>query len=196
MKFKGDMKMDKKYTVELVEELRARSGISYEEAVALLDKYDGDIARALVELEKRGVLTGGKKKKEASGTDGFAAWCKRLLALSISTRVKFTKGDVVIANLTVLFLIACTCFAPWLAIASVILIFLLDLRVNVEKNSDLYASATLKSMVDGAAETIKANVDNLTRTTAKEPEKEESPKRPTPAEDSEDTDDYDSITIE
>ena len=45
---------DKKYTLEDVETLRAKTGVSYEEAVTLLDKYDGDMARALIELEKRG----------------------------------------------------------------------------------------------------------------------------------------------
>ena len=37
--------MSKNYTLEDVETLRAKSGVSYEEAVSLLDKYDGDLAR-------------------------------------------------------------------------------------------------------------------------------------------------------
>ena len=41
---------EKKYSLEDIETLRARSDVSYEEAVFLLDKYDGDITRALIEL--------------------------------------------------------------------------------------------------------------------------------------------------
>ena len=47
---------EKKYTLDDIETLRSKTGVGYEEAVALLEKYDGDIARALVELEKRGRL--------------------------------------------------------------------------------------------------------------------------------------------
>ena len=38
---------EKKYTLDDIETLRSKTGVGYEEAVALLEKYDGDIARAL-----------------------------------------------------------------------------------------------------------------------------------------------------
>jgi len=194
--------MDKKYTFEDVEALREKAGISYEEAVALLDKYDGDMTRALVELEKRGVLNEKKKHKRNPNAEGFGAWFKRILGITISTRVHITRGDMTIVNLTLLFLIAFVCFAPWLAIASVVMIFLLNLRVNLIKNSDVYASETLKSMVDGAAVTFKVNVENLTAKRDKKEEtaeeKKEEIKRPeaAPDEEADGNDDYESVTIE
>ena len=39
--------MPKNYSIEDVETLRAKAGVSYEEAVSLLDKYDGDMGMAL-----------------------------------------------------------------------------------------------------------------------------------------------------
>ena len=50
--------MSRNYSLEDVETLRSKANISYEEAVSLLDKYDGDLARALIELEKRGQVGG------------------------------------------------------------------------------------------------------------------------------------------
>ena len=44
------------YSLEDIEALRNSSGISYQEAVALLDYHDGSVTRALVDLEKKGKL--------------------------------------------------------------------------------------------------------------------------------------------
>ena len=44
------------YTIEDIEILRQKSGISYQEAVALLDYHSGSLARALIDLEKHGKL--------------------------------------------------------------------------------------------------------------------------------------------
>ena len=42
-----------KYTIEDIEILRQKSGISYEEAVNLLEYHNGSLARALIDLEHR-----------------------------------------------------------------------------------------------------------------------------------------------
>ena len=44
------------YTIEDIELLRKKSGMTYQEAVALLDYHDGNLARALIDLEKNGRL--------------------------------------------------------------------------------------------------------------------------------------------
>ena len=43
-----------RYTIEDIEFIRRKSGISYQEAVALLDYHNGNVARALVDLERNG----------------------------------------------------------------------------------------------------------------------------------------------
>ena len=48
------------YTIEDIELLRKKSGMTYQEAVALLDYHDGNLARALIDLEKNGRLKGLK----------------------------------------------------------------------------------------------------------------------------------------
>ena len=51
------------YTIEDIELIRRKSGISYQEAVALLDYHNGNVARALVDLERNGRI-----KPESSQT--------------------------------------------------------------------------------------------------------------------------------
>ena len=44
------------YNIKHIEYLRQKANLTYEQAVALLDRNDGDIGRALIELEKSGAL--------------------------------------------------------------------------------------------------------------------------------------------
>ena len=43
-------------TLELVEQLRKRAHVSYEEARAVLEEADGDLLAALILLEQRGKI--------------------------------------------------------------------------------------------------------------------------------------------
>jgi len=53
-----------KFTLEDVEYLRSKANLGYEEAVARLDRHDGDMTAILVELEKEGLLRGGEQPKQ------------------------------------------------------------------------------------------------------------------------------------
>ena len=90
---------EKKYSLEDIETLRARSDVSYEEAVFLLDKYDGDITRALIELEKRGAVQKGIRVSFNGGfADTLMAWWRR----GIETRLIVDREDRVLCDLPVL----------------------------------------------------------------------------------------------
>ena len=45
-----------RYTVEQVEFLRQRADITYEEALEVLERCNGDLTRCLVDLERRGKI--------------------------------------------------------------------------------------------------------------------------------------------
>lgn len=51
-------------TLEQVERLREKADVSYEEAKALLERHQGDLLEALIELERRG-------KADTAATGGF-----------------------------------------------------------------------------------------------------------------------------
>ena len=123
---------DKKYTLEDIETLRAKTGVSYEEAVTLLDKYDGDMARALIELEKRGELGGKKDKGFYINVDGDAAGAARSLwRKGCDTRVVVERDGVTLVNLSVLFMLLALLLGWRLVIVAAILALALGCRVKL-----------------------------------------------------------------
>ena len=93
------------YTIEDIEMLRKKSGLSYQESVALLDYHNGSLARALIDLEKHGKLKNEENRKEGSDTvDGnnrrndTKEKTLNLLQKLYRTRVKIRKGDTGIFN--------------------------------------------------------------------------------------------------
>jgi NACalpha-BTF3-like transcription factor len=95
--------MPKNYSIEDVETLRSKAGVSYEEAVSLLDKYDGDLARALIELEKRGQVNGKADLK--FDAEEIVEWVKKMWHKGMNTRVVIERKGETLVNLPVIFLI-------------------------------------------------------------------------------------------
>ena len=123
---------DKKYTLEDVETLRAKTGVSYEEAVTLLDKYDGDMARALIELEKRGQLGGKGDKGFYINVNGDAAGAaKSLWRKGCDTRIVVERDGVTLVNLSVLFMILALLLGWRLLIVAALLALALGCRVKL-----------------------------------------------------------------
>ncbi len=149
--------MNRNYTLEDVETLRAKAHISYEEAVSLLEKYDGDVARALVELEKRGRIAGGKPEKE-----NFGDWLSRMWSKGVRTRIQISRRDSLLVNLSVFYLLAVLIFAPHIIIGSLVLLLILGCKINLVKNSSVYDDTSIRSFVNQAAENIKSSVSGFT----------------------------------
>lgn len=120
------------YTLDDIEALRSKTGISYEEAVGLLEKYDGDIARALIELEKRGQLGGartpfGSVKIDGSVAEFFSKWWKK----GYHTRVIVERNGRQLIDLSVLFLILALVLGARLLVAAAALALILGCHVRV-----------------------------------------------------------------
>lgn len=123
--------MSKNYSIEDVETLRAKAGVSYEEAVSLLDKYDGDLARALIELEKRGQV-GGAKQEVKFNADEIVEWIKKMWHKGMNTRVVIEhKGDMLI-NLPVLFLVLMLILGPYAVIVAAVLMLITGCSVSLK----------------------------------------------------------------
>ena len=120
---------DKKYTLEDVEKLRAKTGISYEEAVSLLDKYDGDMARALIELEKRGQL--GDKGIKINVNGNAADIFSKLWRQGCDTRLIVERDGERLVNLSVLFMLLALLLGWRLVIVAAILALALGCRVKL-----------------------------------------------------------------
>lgn len=158
------------YTIEDIELIRRKSGISYQEAVALLDYHNGNVARALVDLERNGRI----RPESAAQTDktakpgkssahrsrgGFSSLMTRLYQF----RLKIKKGDITILNLSMLFALLGLIISPHLVIIAAILILVLGYRVSFDKRDPAFASENLEKMVRNAAQNVKSSVNDFTR---------------------------------
>ena len=121
---------EKKYTLDDIETLRSKTGVGYEEAVALLEKYDGDIARALVELEKSGKLNRDglfSSANRGKAEDFLSKWWRA----GCETRVIVERKGETLINLSALFMILALILGWKLIVVSAVLALILGCHVRV-----------------------------------------------------------------
>ncbi len=173
------------YTIEDVELLRRKGGMTYQEAVALLEYHNGDLARALIDLEKSGRLkeeTPGTRNNAGAVANGNAR--KRgetrekainLLQKLYRCRVKVFKGDIPVVNVSVLYGGAALLFAPHITVAGIIIAMVLGYRFSFSQMDEDFASDNLKQTVKNAAENAKATVSSMVKSFNRETVKPAAP---------------------
>ena len=180
MKRKGVMIMDK---LEKVEKLRAKTGVSYEDAKNALEACDYDLLDAIIYLEKlekvkapegESVTTGEEQKtstefEQAQQTytndcnkvtfgqmmDKFFKWCGKVLKKSVdSTFIVERRGQTMI-NVPVLVLVIALILAFWVVLPLLIVVLFCECRYHFEGIGDI--NVNLNSACDKMAD----SVDNL-----------------------------------
>lgn len=162
------------YTIEDIELIRRKSGISYQEAVALLEYHNGNVARALVDLERNGrIQPGSSAQANAPAADASAAPRTQkssaksgivdFLTKLYRARVKITKDEMPIINLSALAGIIGLIFAPHMVIAGAIASLVLGYRFSFVKDDPDFSGANLERMVRSAADNVKASVNDFAR---------------------------------
>ena len=163
------------YSIEDIEFIRRKASITYEEAVALLDYHNGDVARALVDLERNGKVNAhteaqsSAKVQTRSGNakkGGLMSFLQRLYR----TRVKVNKGNTAILNLSVLFMTLSIIISPHLAIIGLILALVLGYRISIDTDDEAFRADDLESMVKSAAGNVKQNMNNIAREISRQAE--------------------------
>lgn len=76
-------------------------------------------------------------------------------------RLKVTKGDVVIVNLSVLFSLLSLLCAPWLVVIGALVALALGYRFAMEKNS-AHFGGTFETVTQGMAGNVKSAVESFT----------------------------------
>ena len=164
------------YTIEDIELLRQKSGLSYQEAVALLDYHNGSVARALIDLEKHGRLN-PDHKEEKEGNNNMDQSMKKgetkekalnLLQKLYRSRVKIRKGDTNIFNVSVLFAGLCLLLAPHMTIAGIIVSMILGYQFSFTGMDPDFASENLEKMVKSAAQNAKSSVSSVVQSITNE----------------------------
>ncbi len=165
---KGVRKTMERYTIQDIEFIRRKSGISYQEAVALLDYHNGNVTRALVDLERNGRIkpesdnsnhhnSAAEKHQGAKG--GFA----KLMTKLYRCRIKVKKNDIPIVNLSLLFMLTALLISPHLALLALILCLVLGYHISFDKRDAAFASDNLEHIVKNAAQNVKSSVGDIAR---------------------------------
>lgn len=97
-----------KVTLEKVDELRKRTGISYEKAKEALEVCDGNLLDALIYVEKSNYSSETnndynqfEENKNAMSIDELKAWFKELIGKGNVTRIKIKKDDTELIDIPV-----------------------------------------------------------------------------------------------
>ena len=158
------------YTIEDIELIRRKSGISYQEAVALLDYHNGNVARALVDLERNGRIkdsVNAEAPKNKSGANVHVEINKtntmNFLHKCYRARVKLRRNDTPILNISALFAALSLLISPHLVIVGAIVALILGYKFSFDKHDHAFDGENLEKTVRNAAENVKHSVNDFTK---------------------------------
>lgn len=162
------------YSIEDIEFIRSKSNVSYEEAIALLEYHSGDVARVMIDLERKGKLNANGVSDEKAATKAckkqpctkaekgdFGAWVKSVLKTAYANRIILKKQEETILNLSLLACIIITCSAFWLVFAGIIVSLVLGYTFSYERHASSFVADELKRTVKNAAENVQSTVQGL-----------------------------------
>ena len=133
---------EKKYTLADIETLRSRSDVSYEEAVILLDKYSGDVTRALIELEKRGAVQKGIRVSfDGKVADTLKDWWHR----GLSVRLLIARADRTLIDLPVVLWILALVLGWRLVVVGAVIALIAGCKVELVRPAAKAAEKTAES---------------------------------------------------
>lgn len=165
-----------------IEYLREKADVSYEQAAELLTRFDGNVMRVLVELERQGRVypqgnpNAGWQQTEYHHPNERPRYGKKdpkkqassFISQALQHRlvIESGKGDKkkTIANLSAPYCAGAAVVAPHLAIASVGMMFILGYRVKVEKQPCGPMPEDVEEFVDKTVTNIKKTASSITET--------------------------------
>lgn len=166
------------YTIDDIEMLRKKSGITYEEAVNLLEYHNGSLTRSLIDLEKNGRLKEDGPTVRAASS-GSHSWLKRLFDKLYRLRFMVRHDSIVVVNLSSLFVFATVMFAPHLVIIGIVVALVLGYRISVDRKNPAFVNDTFDSMVRNAKHNVQNTMQSFSRSFSgeEEPPQAEEPDR-------------------
>ncbi|KPU44766.1 elongation factor Ts, mitochondrial [Oxobacter pfennigii] len=134
--------------IELIDELKKRANVSYEDAKEALEKCDGDIVNALIYLEKNNKI----KAKYGNGEKAcFFDKVKALIKRGNEIRFIMRKEEktVIDVSLNVFILIAILTFHVSVVGLLLALLFGYRFKFETNKGEDVQVNQTLDKVQDG-----------------------------------------------
>ena len=166
------------FTIQDIEVIRRKSGISYNEAVSLLKYHNGSLSQALLDLEKNGRIL--EKEVDLNGRNKGRH--KNIFHLLYRFRLKVYKDDISIINLSSLFMIIALLFSPWTVIIGLLFALVLGYRIRIDRTSREFEDVSLEDTLKHAGENLKHTVDSIMRESEKDEKEAEAQPRETRSE--------------
>jgi hypothetical protein len=152
------------FTIQDIDVIRRKSGISYNEAVSLLKYHNGSLSQALLDLENNGRIL----DKEINLNGHGKGRKTNVFQILYRLRLKIHREDITIINLSSLFLIIALIFAPWIVIFGLLFSLVLGYRIRIDRNSREFGDVSLDETIKHAGENIKHTVDSIMRESEKD----------------------------
>ena len=131
--------------LDLIDELKKRANVSYEDARDALEKCNGDIVEALIYLEK-------ENKIKSEKCSGFYEKVKHIVKKGNNTNFIIMKKDKIILSLPVTIVVIITVIAPYISIPGILLAMLTGHRIKFQgKNGD---DMKLNKTLDKVSDTV------------------------------------------
>ncbi|MBO4235208.1 MAG: DUF4342 domain-containing protein [Firmicutes bacterium] len=130
-------------TLEKIELVRDRTGVSYKEAKEALEAADGSVVDAIVAIEE--TVDGGVTRSTIEKKDALVNKIKEVVEKGNVSRIKVTKEDDTIINLPLSAGILGTLIAPWAAIAGAVAAFGFKCKIEFVKDDGSVVDITEKA---------------------------------------------------
>lgn len=150
------------YSMDDIETIRRKSGISYEEAAALLQYHGGDLLQALMDLERNGKLKDDKKdqrRSEKPRRHGIMELLENLYCV----RVRIRRGNATVLNLSVIIIALLIVLHPWFALLALALSLILGYKISFIRHDTAFEGADLQDSFQHAADHMKSSFGEFTR---------------------------------
>jgi hypothetical protein len=128
----GGIKMSTK--LEMIEMLRERAHVTYEEAKEALDKCNDDVVEALVYLERNHKAKVEPEKRHKNGY-AFIRWIKGIIRKGNRTKLAITKNEKSTLRIPLTLLILVTIIAPHLTVIAFIIALFTEHRFEIIKEN-------------------------------------------------------------
>ena len=138
-------------TLEKIELVKDRTGVSYREAKDALEACDGSVVDAIIAIEEN--IDAGKAGKTGEYVKTTMAKVKELVNKGNISKISVKRGDESIVNIPVNVGIVGAVLAPWGVIAAAIAAF--GFKCKVELTTDDGKVIDISEKVESVADTVK-----------------------------------------
>ena len=119
-------------TLEKIDEVRKRAGVSYGEAKEALESCNGDVVEAIIYLENKKKTTEDKNKYGGDKAANFFNKIGELIEKGNKTRIIISKNEEVLISIPVTIAILITVLAPYVTVVGFLIALFTGHRVKVQ----------------------------------------------------------------